>query len=125
MFKILRNTCLSSRSKLEQRMTVEMDSDEDCPTIPATSSTPESVLIGHSSIDAVRAAIEQLPVVLREVILLCDVENASYREIAEILSIPMGTIMSRLARARKTVRALFLTVPGAPSTDVRCHIQAP
>ena len=40
----------------------------------------------------------------REVILLCDVEDASYREMAEILSIPIGTVMSRLARARKAVR---------------------
>jgi len=45
-----------------------------------------------------------LPVIFREVILLCDVEDASYREIAETLSIPIGTVMSRLARARRTVR---------------------
>jgi RNA polymerase sigma-70 factor (ECF subfamily) len=125
IFKILKNTFLSSRSKLEQRMTVEMDLDEDCLTIPATPSTPESVLIGHSSIRAVWSAIEQLPVPLREVILLCDVENASYREIAEILSIPSGTVMSRLARARKRVRASLSTVPGAPlSADLGHGIEA-
>jgi Sigma-70, region 4 len=45
----------------------------------------------------------KLPVIYREIILLSDVENASYREMAEILSIPMGTVMSRLARARKVV----------------------
>jgi hypothetical protein len=45
-----------------------------------------------SSIDAVRCAIEQLPAIFREVILLCDVEDASYREIAEILSIPIGIV---------------------------------
>jgi RNA polymerase sigma-70 factor (ECF subfamily) len=49
------------------------------------------------------SAIDQLPVIFREVILLCDVEEASYREIAEILSIPIWTVMSRLARARKAV----------------------
>jgi RNA polymerase sigma-70 factor, ECF subfamily len=125
IFKILKNTFLSSRSKLEQRMTVEMDSNEDCHAMPAASSTPESVLIKHSSTDAVRCAIEQLPVVLREVVLLCDIENASYREIAEILSIPMGTVMSRLARARKTLRASLLTADAAPpSTDLRCGIKA-
>jgi RNA polymerase sigma factor (sigma-70 family) len=58
----------------------------------------------RSGNDVVRCAIEQLPVILREVILLCDVEDASYREMAEILSIPIGTVMSRLARARKAVR---------------------
>jgi RNA polymerase sigma-70 factor (ECF subfamily) len=80
--------------------------------MPATSATPESLLIGRSDMDAVQRAIEQLPVMYREVILLCDVEEASYREIAEILSIPMGTVMSRLARARKMVRE-SLGSPGA------------
>jgi RNA polymerase sigma factor (sigma-70 family) len=104
MFRILRNTFLSSRSTLDRRMTVEIDSEDDVPVLPATSATPESLLIERGGNDAVQCAIEQLPVILREVILLCDVEDASYREIAEILSIPIGTVMSRLARARKTVR---------------------
>jgi RNA polymerase sigma factor (sigma-70 family) len=101
IFQILRNTFLGSCSKLERRMTLAMDSEEE---LPATSATPEALLIRSFDIDAVRSAIEQLPVIFREVILLCDVEDASYREIAEILSIPIGTVMSRLARARKMVR---------------------
>ena len=103
IFQILRNTFLSSCSKLERRMTVAMDSEEDS-CFAVTPITPESLLIERSDSDAVRCAIEQLPVILREVILLCDVEDASYREMAEILSIPIGTVMSRLARARKAVR---------------------
>ena len=113
MFRILKNTFLSSCSKLERRMTVAMDSEEDFPVLPATSVTPESLLIERSGNDAVRCAIEQLPVIFREVILLCDVEDASY-QIADILSIPMGTVMSRLARARKAVRELLRSGPGAP-----------
>jgi RNA polymerase sigma factor (sigma-70 family) len=101
IFQILKNTFLGSCSKLERRMTFSMDSEED---FPVTSATPESLLIGFSDINAVRYAIEQLPVIFREVILLCDVEESSYREAAEILSIPIGTVMSRLARARKMVR---------------------
>jgi RNA polymerase sigma factor (sigma-70 family) len=104
IFRILKNTFLSSRSKLDLRMTVGMDWEEEFPALPASSDTPESLLIERSGNDAVRCAIEQLPVIFREVILLCDVEDASYREIAEILSIPIGTVMSRLARARKAVR---------------------
>ena len=111
IFRILKNTFLGSCSKLEQRMTLAIESEED---LPATSATPESQLIGRSDIDAVRCAIEQLPVIFREVILLCDVEDASYREIAEILSIPIGTVMSRLARARKMVRDSLRTTTGAP-----------
>jgi RNA polymerase sigma factor (sigma-70 family) len=117
IFQILKNTFLSSRSKLEQRLTVAVDSEED---LPATPATPESLLIGRTDIDAVRCAIEQLPVIFREVILLCDVEDASYREIAEILSIPIGTVMSRLARARKMVRASLRSVT-APGSEGLSH----
>ena len=123
IFKILRNTFLSSCSQLERRMTVAMDAEEDFPVLPATSVTPESLLIERSGNDSVRRAIEQLPVIFREVILLCDVEDASYREIAEILSIPIGTVMSRLARARKAVRESLRSTPGAPlSRDLPHHI---
>jgi RNA polymerase sigma-70 factor, ECF subfamily len=109
VFQILRNTFLSSCSTPDRRMTVAVDSEEDFPPgLTATSATPESLLIERSGNDAVRRAIEELPVIFREVILLCDVECASYREIAEILSIPMGTVMSRLARARMAVRESLL-----------------
>src|ERR1700687_4822168 len=121
MFRILRNTFLSSRSTLGQRMTVEIDSEDDAPVLPATSATPESLLIERFQEDAVRNAIEQLPVIFREVLLLCDVEDASYREISEILSIPIGTVMSRLARARKAVRESVLSVPQAPLSKDWSH----
>jgi RNA polymerase sigma-70 factor (ECF subfamily) len=101
MFRILKNTFLTSNSKSEQRMTIPLDLEENFWAQPATFETPESLLIEHFDIDAIRSAIEQLPVIYREIILLSDVENASYREMAEILSIPIGTVMSRLARARK------------------------
>jgi RNA polymerase sigma factor (sigma-70 family) len=125
IFQILRNTFLSSGSRLERRMTVAMDSEEDFLVLPATSPTPESLLIERSSIEAVRCAIEQLPVIFREVLLLCDVEDASYREIADILLIPIGTVMSRLARARKAVRESLLSASGEPlSRDLSHHIEA-
>jgi RNA polymerase sigma factor (sigma-70 family) len=118
IFQILKNTFLGSRSKLEWRMTQAMDSEEDLPT---TSATPESLLVGRSDIDAVRSAIEQLPVIYREVILLSAVEDAPYREIAEILSIPIGTVMSRLARARKMVRDSLRSSHGRPLSGDESH----
>jgi len=114
MFRILRNTFLSSCSTLDRRMTVATESEEDFPVSSATSATPESLLIRRSGIEACREAIEQLPLIFREVILLCDVEDASYQEIAEILSIPMGTVMSRLSRARKAVRDSLRRSSAAP-----------
>ena len=117
MFRILRNTFLSSRSTLDRRVTVEIDSEGDAPVFLTISITPESLLIERYEENAVRKAIEQLPVIFREVLLLCDVEDASYQEMAEILSIPMGTVMSRLARARKAVRESVLSVQAPLSKD--------
>ena len=48
--------------------------------------------------------MQQLPAILYEVLWLCDLEEASYREAAQMLSIPLGTVMSRLARARRAIR---------------------
>jgi RNA polymerase sigma-70 factor, ECF subfamily len=116
MFQILRNTFLSSRAKLELRMTVPLSSEEMLPVLPTTPDSAESILVDRSRQDAVRRSIEQLPIIFREVILLCDVEEASYREIAETLSIPIGTVMSRLARARKAVRESLRRIANAPPT---------
>jgi RNA polymerase sigma-70 factor, ECF subfamily len=124
MFRILRNTFLDSRSTLDRRMTVEIDSEDDAPLLLATSTSPESLLIERSQQNAVRNAIAELPVTFREVLLLCDVEGASYREISEILSIPVGTVMSRLARARKAVRESLLSAPHAPLSKERSHYAA-
>ena len=104
MFQILRNTFLSSRSKLDRRMTVAMDSEEDGPELAVDRETPEMILMNRSNSQLVQRAIDDLPVHYRETLLLCEVEEMSYQEIAEILSIPIGTVMSRLARARKAVR---------------------
>jgi RNA polymerase sigma factor (sigma-70 family) len=114
IFQILRNTRFSSCSRIERRMTVAMDLERESPMSSATSATPELLLIERSGLAAVRSAIEQLPVIFREVILPCDVEDPSYREIAEILSIPMGNVMSRLARARKGVRESLRSAPAGP-----------
>ncbi len=118
MYRILRNTFLSSRSTVERRMTVAMDEEKDSRALPTTFSTPESLLIDRSDNAEVQNAIEQLPVIFREVILLRDVEDASYREVAEILSIPIGTVMSRLARARKIVRESLLKQEVLHAADV-------
>jgi RNA polymerase sigma-70 factor (ECF subfamily) len=57
----------------------------------------------------VQQALEQLPVAYREVLLLCEIEEMSYQEISATLSIPMGTVMSRLSRARRALRASVQT----------------
>jgi len=56
---------------------------------------------------ALQAALEQLPPSLREVLLLCDVEEIKYKDIALILGVPIGTVMSRISRARRALRDLL------------------
>ena len=104
LFRILRNTFLTSRSTLERRMTVELNWEEELPLLDDNCLSPESLLIQKADIAAIRDAIEKLPFHYREVVLLCDVEDLTYREIAQVIEIPMGTDMSRLARARKVIR---------------------
>jgi len=110
IFQILRNTFLSSQSRLERRKTVPLDPDETSLELSGTTGTAESPLIERADAELVLHEINQLPPAFREVLLLCDVEEMSYKEIAEVLSVPIGTVMSRLARARKAVRgALAVT----------------
>jgi RNA polymerase sigma-70 factor, ECF subfamily len=103
MYRILRNTFLTSRTGLRAAATVPLDSEEDGPEL-AEDETPETILMKRTDFELVQQAIDDLPVHHREILLLCEVEEMSYQEIAETLSIPIGTVMSRLSRARKTLR---------------------
>jgi RNA polymerase sigma factor (sigma-70 family) len=83
----------------------ELDSDDSAlPEGAIERETPERNLLRLSDRAAIEAAMEKLPRPLLEVILLCDVEEMKYREIAVVLEIPIGTVMSRIARARAALR---------------------
>jgi RNA polymerase sigma-70 factor (ECF subfamily) len=104
MYRILRNSFLSSRTGLKTMVAIDEETEEDL--LPAENTTPESILIAQVDREAVRDALADLPVPFREILLLCEVEEMSYQEIAETLAIPIGTVMSRLYRARKALRDL-------------------
>jgi RNA polymerase sigma-70 factor (ECF subfamily) len=104
IFRILRNTFLTSRTGLKNAANISLDSEEGESVQPVTAETPESILVERSDQQMVQEAIEELPVPYREIVLLCDVEEMSYQEIAETISVPIGTVMSRLARARNALR---------------------
>ena len=106
IFRILRNTFLTSRTGLKATSTVPIDEDDDS-QLPVAPGTPETNLLARADQQAITEALEQLPVYFREVILLCDVEEMSYQEISETLGVPAGTVMSRLSRGRKAMRALL------------------
>ena len=80
--------------------------------------TPEQNLMRLSDTAALQAAMETLSPPLLEVILLCDVEEMQYKEIAGVLEIPIGTVMSRIARARAALR-VALQAPNTMQKEVR------
>jgi|SRR5690348_15480990 len=104
IFRILRNTFLTSRTGLKVASHVE----EEIETLASVDPSPEAVLIGKANRGMVRQALEELSVPFREILLLCEVEEMAYDEIAQVLAIPVGTVMSRLHRARKALRTLLL-----------------
>ena len=112
MFRILRNTFLTSRSGLERRSTEQEDEEGLGETAAATQDTPEEALVRRADIELVRKAIARLPAAFQEVLLLADIEEMTYQEVADALDIPIGTVMSRLARARKQVREHILESAG-------------
>ena len=106
IFRILRNTFLTSRTGIATSRTVFLEDHPD--TLgTVTDSTPEDTLIRLDNQAALHLALEQLHPSLREVILLCDVEEIKYKDIATILDVPIGTVMSRISRARSTLRQLL------------------
>jgi RNA polymerase sigma-70 factor, ECF subfamily len=108
MYRILRNTFLTSRTGLKTTMTVPLEPENEESALAIEPVTPELILIQRSNSELVQNAIAELPVIFREVLLLCEVEEMSYQEMAETLSIPIGTVMSRLSRARKMLRDRLL-----------------
>jgi RNA polymerase sigma-70 factor, ECF subfamily len=111
MFRILRNTFLTSRTGLEHRNT-EQEDEQGFADSTSSDDTPELNLIRRADVELVRRAIAQLPVPFREVLLLADIEEMKYQEVAQALNIPIGTVMSRLARARKHVREYIVQIVG-------------
>jgi len=81
----------------EQRARAELGGDLST----SLASTPEAELISAADAESLKAAIEDLPAQFREVLVLRDIQGLDYREIAQVTSVPLGTVMSRLARARR------------------------
>ncbi len=105
LYTILHNTW-RNRRRDAARDTVEVDSDrvEEAAAVadgPASAETPERILL-RDTLDAdLQAALDELPDAFREAVWLRDVEEFSYAEIAQMLGIPMGTVMSRISRGRR------------------------
>ena len=100
LLAIVRNCCRTwYRQHRSNEMSIESHVDSQAEL--GMWSDPEAVLIKNANSEMIREAMEQLPMDYREVLILRELEELSYKEIAQIIEIPLGTVMSRLSRARK------------------------
>jgi RNA polymerase sigma factor (sigma-70 family) len=110
VLSIVRNTALTWLGKNRPAALVvvdDLESIERAQAIPGDpdSETPETALIAKTDRARLEAAIAELPAPFRETLVLRDVQGLDYREIAEVTDVPIGTVMSRLARARRRLIA--------------------
>jgi RNA polymerase sigma-70 factor (ECF subfamily) len=109
VMKIVRNTCytwLHANRPLQDAM--EFDDNFSPPDHHAPN--PEELLLQNDRGTSLHQALENLPASLREVLILREIEGMSYREIAEITGVPLGTVMSSLSRARGRLRQTLTSV---------------
>jgi RNA polymerase sigma-70 factor (ECF subfamily) len=103
LMKIVRNTCytwLHANRPLQDAA----EFDENLFPPDSRALNPEEAVLQNDSSALVRKALEELPTTFREVLILRELEGMSYREIAEITGMPLGTVMSSLSRARERLR---------------------
>ncbi len=107
LFAILRNVCHAAYA---QRSFADEDAAEDAvPLWSEAPETPEAQILRRRDEQSIRDMVGALPDQFREAIVLREINDLSYREIAEIVGVPVGTVMSRLARARSMLRAAWLS----------------
>lgn len=81
--------------------------DDEAAALPDGADTPEEALIRAADAASVRRAVDALPEPFRETLVLRELEEMSYREIGDLMKVPLGTIMSRLSRARRMLAAML------------------
>jgi RNA polymerase sigma-70 factor, ECF subfamily len=107
LFAIVRNVC---RSAYAQRgFSAEEPAEDALPLWSEAPETPEAQILRHRDEETMRKMVSELPDQFREAIVLREINDLSYREIADIIGAPVGTVMSRLARARAMLRAAWLS----------------
>ena len=112
LFAILRNVCRAEFARRASAPTAAVDdlpdSTEQTPLWHEASETPETQMLQRRDATAIRRLVAALAEPFRETFVLREIQNLSYREIADIVEVPVGTVMSRLARARALLRAAWL-----------------
>ena len=117
LFTIMRNVWLQQlRHAHAGPEFVALDGDEAEHWLADSTEDPQTLYVRIWEREEIRVALARLPVACREIIVLRDIEGFSYKELAEILECPLGTIMSRLARARAKLKRLLHARPTASLT---------
>ena len=106
LLRIVRNT-FYDWLKENRRENVE-PFDEELHDTPEDTGTPDLLLLAKADTELLHKAIAGLPVEFREILVLRELEGFSYKEIADVADVPLGTVMSRLARAREHLRSLLV-----------------
>ena len=118
LFAILRNICrgeYARRSGAPLNMGGEIDHDDEAaPLWQEEQTSPETEILHEHDAETVRRLVADLPQPFREAIVLREINDLSYREIAEVVGVPVGTVMSRLARARSLLRKAWIEEEGQP-----------
>ncbi len=119
LFAILRNICrgeFSRRSSAPVAMDGETEEDEEAaPLWQEAQASPETQMLREWDAETIRRLVAELPEPFREAIVLREINDLSYREIADVVGAPVGTVMSRLARARSMLRKAWMTEEGQPA----------
>jgi len=104
LLAIVRNTAYTWLKKNRSRIMVPLEDQEVAAVEDATASAPD---FHNADAAMLRAAVEELPLEFREALVLRELEGLSYKEIADVAEVPLGTVMSRLARARRQLQIIF------------------
>jgi RNA polymerase sigma-70 factor (ECF subfamily) len=121
LLTIVRNTCYDRLRKLgSSRRDTDFDETVHSGSRQNSNPDPETALLLAERTELLRKSLAELPTESREVLILRELEQLSYREIADIAGVPVGTVMSRLSRARQRLQqAVTNELPYRPSGDVR------
>jgi RNA polymerase sigma-70 factor (ECF subfamily) len=119
LFAILRNICngeFARRSGLLQAIEIETDEDKDAvPLWQEPHVSQEAEMLRQWDAQTIRRLVAELPDAFREALVLREISDLSYREIADVVGVPVGTVMSRLARARSMLREAWIAEEGLPT----------
>jgi RNA polymerase sigma factor (sigma-70 family) len=102
----VRNTCYTWLQQ-NRRSQVTTAFDEEIHTVEDDAMNPSALALKSGDVEIIRKSLEELPDEFREVVVLRDLEEMSYKEIAEVINAPLGTVMSRLARARGRLKQIL------------------